>query len=436
MIDPGRRAEFDEQPAFQIRRHDPVVQTDRADSPLQFVVRVFAVPVPDPHPPLRLHADQVPPGRHRHRFDQLQRRLADRSRRDRRRSELADVMPPVNKVPARNELRITQNKRRGRDQRRLRFLSRFLFLFSRLSLVLAPTAPARLHRLLDHCEFNRGITCANRLRRVPVCVLDLVHQRRPFALLAFQLPRWRSFLLVPLPGHQLQAHLLGDPHGANITRDIQRHQIAARPFDCLRCRVDQPVLRPLNRAFGIDLADRLVEVNNFLAALVARPQRQFHQPRGQQRGHSRFNQLIIHPVHRRADADDIAAVRLDIDVLGHARLRVGNVPVGQIIVVIAVRRFHHHGRAPSRLDMRRPRHMADLVAFRIVIEHDQPQHRIGRSQRPSARHPDVIIQPRPPHSDLRRVRGRQFRPSRNRRKFAANAQWEYAKPLRRQCQRT
>jgi len=92
----------DEQTAGEVRLVETVVQGNRGDPPVQLLLRILAVPVPDPGRPDGRAGQQVAAARHRHRVEQGMRGFADAGAGDRRGQELPVVVPVVQPLPRRD----------------------------------------------------------------------------------------------------------------------------------------------------------------------------------------------------------------------------------------------------------------------------------------------------------------------------------------------
>ena len=116
-------AAIDKKTAFNFRRIDVEVQQDSGDAALDFIVRVFKVPIPDAQLLWHRHAKQRPTGRHCDQFHKIKARLADARRGDCRGYEFADVVLTVKPLAGRNSLRIAPDEKSRGNQRQGRIVA-------------------------------------------------------------------------------------------------------------------------------------------------------------------------------------------------------------------------------------------------------------------------------------------------------------------------
>jgi hypothetical protein len=91
----------EEKPPFNIAALDLELQAGGHDTPINFLLWIFAIPVPNAQRLDRPHSKQIDPCRHRHGFNDRQGAFTNPARRDGRAQKLPDVVAPIDELPAR-----------------------------------------------------------------------------------------------------------------------------------------------------------------------------------------------------------------------------------------------------------------------------------------------------------------------------------------------
>src|SRR6516165_2007779 len=111
------------------------MDANRANAAVNFLLRIFSVPVPDAATPFWLNPEQRAPSGHGDGLHQLEASLARRTRRKRRGCKRADQMRAIEPIPLRNRGRVGQHIGRGTNDPSL-----LLLLCCRLLLPVAASA--------------------------------------------------------------------------------------------------------------------------------------------------------------------------------------------------------------------------------------------------------------------------------------------------------
>src|SRR3974390_2018336 len=136
------------------------MDANRANAAVDFLLRVFSVPVPDAATSFWLNPEQRAPNGHSDGLHQLEASLARGTRRKRRGCERADQMRAIEPIPLRNSGRVGQHIGRGTNHPPLLLLLCPPPLLPIAAIAASAPLPSVSHRLPENGAAGR---------RAPLC---------------------------------------------------------------------------------------------------------------------------------------------------------------------------------------------------------------------------------------------------------------------------